>query len=89
LSGNPPAFDIIDIVLRLGAGAVVGVLLGINRDLTNKPIGMWTLGLVSLGAAVVSVSTIHFQGLADHPDARSRVLHGVIQGIMAGIGLHR
>jgi putative Mg2+ transporter-C (MgtC) family protein len=47
---------------------------------------MRTLGLVSLGAAVVSLSTIHFQGLAHHPDALSRVVQGIIQGIMAGIG---
>jgi putative Mg2+ transporter-C (MgtC) family protein len=47
---------------------------------------MRTLDLVSLGAAIISISTVHFQGLADHPDALSRVVQGVIQGIMAGIG---
>jgi putative Mg2+ transporter-C (MgtC) family protein len=47
---------------------------------------MRTLGLVSLGAAVVSLSTVHFEGLANHPDALSRVVQGIIQGIMAGIG---
>jgi putative Mg2+ transporter-C (MgtC) family protein len=86
LDENAASFDIIDIALRLGAAVVVGMVIGINRDLTNKPIGMRTLGLVSLGAAVVSLSTIHFEGLANHPDALSRVVQGVIQGIMAGIG---
>lgn len=62
------------------------MLLGLNRDLSNKPIGMRTLGLVALGAAIVSVSTVHFQNLIDHPDALSRVVQGVIQGVMAGIG---
>jgi putative Mg2+ transporter-C (MgtC) family protein len=80
------AFDVVDIALRLGAAVMVGVVIGLNRDLTNKPIGMRTLGLVSLGAAVVSLSTIHFEGLADHADALSRVVQGIIQGIMAGIG---
>jgi putative Mg2+ transporter-C (MgtC) family protein len=83
---NVAAYDIIDIALRLGAAVIVGVVIGINRDLTNKPIGMRTLGLVSLGAAVVSLSSIHFEGLANHPDALSRVIQGIIQGIMAGIG---
>ena len=83
---NPPGFDIIDIALRLGAAVIVGMLIGLNRDLADKPIGMRTLGLVSLGAAVVAVSTVHFRGLADHPDALSRVVQGIIQGIMAGIG---
>jgi putative Mg2+ transporter-C (MgtC) family protein len=83
---HAPGFDLIDVVLRLGAAVAVGMLIGLNRDLTNKPIGMRTLGLVSLGAAVVAVSTVHFMNLADHPDALSRVVQGAIQGIMAGIG---
>jgi putative Mg2+ transporter-C (MgtC) family protein len=83
---NPPGFDIVDIFWRLTAAVVVGMLIGLNRDLTGKPIGVRTLGLVSLGAAIVAVSTVHFRGLADHPDALSRVVQGVIQGIMAGIG---
>jgi putative Mg2+ transporter-C (MgtC) family protein len=78
-------YEVIDIVLRLGGAATAGVIIGINRDLTNKPIGMRTLGLVSLGAAVVSLATIQFEDLAAHPDALSRVVQGIIQGIMAGI----
>ena len=46
-----------DIALRLGAAAVSGILIGVNRDMANKPIGMRTLGLVSLGAAIASVAT--------------------------------
>ena len=78
-------YEVVDIILRLGAAAAAGVIIGINRDLTNKPIGMRTLGLVSLGAAVVSLATIQFEDLAAHPDALSRVVQGIIQGIMAGI----
>jgi putative Mg2+ transporter-C (MgtC) family protein len=85
LNESPP-LDLVDVALRLVAAVVAGMLIGLNRDLADKPIGMRTLGLVSLGAAVVSVATIHFQGLANHPDALSRVVQGVIQGIMAGIG---
>ena len=78
--------ELIDIVLRSAAAVVVGVLVGLNRDLAGKPIGMRTLALVSLGAAVVSIATIHFADLADHPDALSRVVQGIIQGVMGGIG---
>jgi putative Mg2+ transporter-C (MgtC) family protein len=46
---------------------------------------MRTLGLVALGAAVVSLATIRVEGMADHPDALSRVVQGIIQGIMAFI----
>jgi putative Mg2+ transporter-C (MgtC) family protein len=86
VDANPAGFDTLDIVWRLSAAVVVGMLIGLNRDLTGKPIGMRTLGLVSLGAAIVAVSTVHFRGLAGNPDALSRVVQGVIQGIMAGIG---
>ena len=46
------------LLFRLGAAALAGGLIGLNRDLTNKPIGVRTLGLVALGSAVVVVSTI-------------------------------
>jgi putative Mg2+ transporter-C (MgtC) family protein len=74
-----------DALMRLGAATAAGIAVGINRDLTNKPIGMRTLALVSLGAAAVSVASIQFSFMDNHPDALSRVVQGVIQGIMAGI----
>jgi len=74
-----------DALLRLGAATAAGMAIGINRDLTHKPIGMRTLALVSLGAAAVTVAAIQFSVLERHPDALSRVVQGVIQGIMAGI----
>lgn len=77
--------DFGDIVLRLGVAALAGMAVGLNRDVREKPIGMRTLGLVSLGAALVTVATVHVQSLIEHPDALSRVIQGVIQGIMAGI----
>ncbi len=76
----------IDIVLRLGAAVLTGAVIGINRDLANKPIGMRTLGLVALGAAVVALAGTHIDGIAANPDALSRVVQGIIQGVMAGIG---
>lgn len=86
MDGTTPGFEFIDVAWRLGAAVVVGMLIGLNRDLADKPIGMRTLGLVSLGAAVVAITTVHFRGLAEHPDALSRVVQGVTQGVMAGIG---
>ena len=73
------------ILLRLGAATAAGMVVGLNRDMHNKPIGMRTLGLVSLGAAMVTVATVYFESMIEHPDALSRVVQGVIQGIMAGI----
>jgi putative Mg2+ transporter-C (MgtC) family protein len=77
--------DFEDIALRLGAAALSGILIGINRDMQNKPIGARTLGLVGLGSATVAVAGIQFPGMAENPDAASRVVQGIIQGVMAGI----
>ena len=41
-----------EVLLRLAAAVVAGIVIGLNRDMQNKPIGMRTLGLVGLGAAV-------------------------------------
>jgi len=76
-----------DIVLRLLAAMLAGAALGLNRDLHNKPTGVRTLGLVSLGAAVVVLS------LADAGDinANSRVVQGTLTGIGflgAGVIIH-
>ncbi|MGD9805403.1 MAG: MgtC/SapB family protein [Hyphomicrobiaceae bacterium] len=77
--------ELSDVFMRLAAAAVVGGLVGLNRDLADKPIGVRTLGLVALGAATVSVAGIQVEGMAEHPDAMSRVVQGIIQGVMAGI----
>ncbi|OSQ40350.1 MgtC/SapB family protein [Thalassospira mesophila] len=78
--------ELIDVILRLLAATVIGMMIGLNRDINDKPTGMRTLALVSLGAAVVSVVAVHFEGLIDNPDALSRVVQGILQGVLTGIG---
>lgn len=77
--------DLSEVCVRLLAAATAGGVVGLNRDLADKPIGVRTLALVSLGAATVSVAGIQVQGMAENPDALSRVVQGIIQGVMAGI----
>ncbi|MCK0208534.1 MgtC/SapB family protein [Starkeya koreensis] len=78
--------DEIEALLRLLAAAGCGMIIGINRDLRGKPTGMRTLGLVGLGAALVSLSAMRVEGINGHPDATSRVVQGIVQGVMTGIG---
>ncbi|ESQ87219.1 hypothetical protein ABAC460_20835 [Asticcacaulis sp. AC460] len=78
--------DDLDITLRLVAATVVGMIIGSNRDLRGRPAGIRTMGLVCLGSAMVAVTAQHIPALMQHPDALSRVVQGVIQGVMAGIG---
>jgi len=75
-----------DVILRLLAATVVGMLIGLNRDARGRPAGMRTMGLVALGAAMIAVTAAHIPLLHNQPDAISRTLQGVIQGVMAGIG---
>ena len=81
-----PAVDFGDIALRLFAATAVGGLIGLDREWRGKPVGIRTLALVALGSALVAVSTVHLNVLDNEPDAVSRVVQGIIQGVMAGIG---
>lgn len=75
--------------IALGAAALSGGLLGLNRQLHRKPAGLRTHALVALGAAVVSWLIMEVGHGA--PDAFSRVVQGVITGIGflgAGVIMH-
>ena len=73
-------------VVRLLAAVGAGVALGYPREMVDKPIGMRTLALVSLGAAMVTVSAAAQFDSFKEPDAASRVLQGIVQGLMVGVG---
>lgn len=69
-----------EICLRLGAAVLAGGLVGINREMHSKPVGVRTLGLVALGAALVTLAGSGFTG--DGTDANaSRAIQGTITGI--------
>jgi putative Mg2+ transporter-C (MgtC) family protein len=81
-----------EIVLRLGAATFAGGLIGLNRDLHGKPIGLRTLGLVGLATATVVVLTATFADVTKSPDATSRIIQGILTGIGflgAGVIVHR
>jgi putative Mg2+ transporter-C (MgtC) family protein len=73
--------DQVEISLRLLVATVAGMVVGINRDIHNKPIGMRTLGLVSLGSAIVILSGSVYEGLHFSQDAVSRVVQGILTGL--------
>lgn len=78
-----------EILLRLALAVSLGSVLGWNRRLNDKPAGMRTHALVTLGAAVITLATLSLSphGLAT-PDAMSRVIQGIITGIgFLGAGL--
>lgn len=75
-----------EVALRLIGAVLCGVAIGFNRDLKNKHAGIRTLGLVALGACLVALAALSDPSLHDHPDARSRVVQGVLQGVLTGVG---
>lgn len=75
-----------DEIFRLLAAAGAGIAIGVNREMQGKPLGMRTLALVALGSAIAALTAVDFRGLDEHPDALSRVVQGVLQGVLTGIG---
>jgi putative Mg2+ transporter-C (MgtC) family protein len=76
----------LDIVARLLAACGVGIIIGLNRDLSNKPMGSRTLALVSLGAAAIATAALRFEPITGNAEATARVLQGVIEGVLTGVG---
>lgn len=82
-----------DIFLRLGAAALAGAVLGVNRDLRGKPAGLRTHALVTLSSAIamVAIQEIALGAGQAGVDAASRVIQGLVTGIGflgAGVILH-
>ncbi len=80
-----------EILLRLGVAALAGGLIGLNRDLQGKPIGLKTLGLVGLATAMVVTLADQSGDPARISDAASRIIQGILTGIGflgAGVIVH-
>jgi putative Mg2+ transporter-C (MgtC) family protein len=73
--------ELIDTLARLLVATLAGMAIGLNRDLQGKPVGMRTLGLVSLGSALVILTSTAFGRIHYDQDAVSRVIQGVLTGV--------
>jgi putative Mg2+ transporter-C (MgtC) family protein len=78
-AGWPDTAQFVRIVTRILAAALLGAIIGFERERTGKAAGMRTHMLVALGATLFVVAGLE-SGLST--DGASRV----IQGITAGIG---
>jgi putative Mg2+ transporter-C (MgtC) family protein len=77
------AIDSTEIALRLVAAVLIGSVVGINRELHEKPAGVRTHALVALGSAVVVIAC---RQLGTTPDHQADAMSRAIQGLVAGIG---
>lgn len=76
--------EIIEVTLRLTAALILGGLVGLNRNLHHKSVGLRTLAIVSFGSALFVLAVVPFPGSALTYDNSS--VSRVVQGIVAGIG---
>jgi putative Mg2+ transporter-C (MgtC) family protein len=75
--------EFLDLLGRLALAAVVGMVIGIDRELHRKPAGLRTHALVSLGACLFMVIGML---TAIDPTLDLAAPGRVIQGIVAGVG---
>jgi putative Mg2+ transporter-C (MgtC) family protein len=67
--------------LRLCFAMLIGAIIGLERQIKNKPAGLRTHMLVSLGSAVFTLITIQINGPQVSPDSLSRVVQGITTGV--------
>jgi putative Mg2+ transporter-C (MgtC) family protein len=72
--------DWTDAILRLTAATFIGGAIGLDRDLRGKPTGVRTMGIVSLGAALIVLAS-QYPAHNEDSAAASRVMQGIITGI--------
>ena len=68
----------VEIAIRLLLAAIFGAVVGYEREHAEKPAGMRTLALVSLGAAAFTLASIYGFGLGADP---ARVAAQVVTGV--------
>jgi putative Mg2+ transporter-C (MgtC) family protein len=78
VSGFPDATQLARLLIRLIAAALLGALVGFQREYQGKAAGLRTHMLVSMGSAFFVASPLEF-GMGE--DALSRVIQGITTGI--------
>lgn len=82
-----PGIDF-DIVIRLFISIILGLIIGLEREMTNKTAGLRTHILVCLGATVFTILSIY--GFScDNPENSIRLVHDpsrIAAQIVTGIG---
>ena len=66
---------------RLCFALLIGGIIGLERELRDKPAGLRTHMLVTLGSAIFTIIAIQIGGKEISPDALSRVIQGIASGV--------
>lgn len=76
--GLPDARHLAHVLIRLVAAALLGAIIGFQREKAGKPAGLRTHILVALGTTVVVLAC---SGAGMSMDGLSRVIQGIVTGI--------
>ena len=74
-----------EIGLRLGLATIIGLILGLDRELRGHDAGLRTNALVALSSAMVTLSSLMLFDTLKHLDSQPDPLR-VIQGVAQAIG---
>lgn len=76
--GFPDARQFVQVVIRLIASALLGAVIGMQRERAGKPAGIKTHMLATMGTTVFILGCI---GYGMSSDGLSRVIQGIVTGI--------
>ncbi len=82
-------WPLVDMMLRIFIAAVLGGIMGYEREHADKPAGLRTNILVCVGAALITIVSLYGFGFRSDP---SRVAAGIVVGVGflgAGTIIHR
>lgn len=80
LSKLNPVNDL-EFILRILGALIIGLIIGGEREAKEKPAGLRTNTLVSLGSALFVLLPIELGMATQTPDTLARVLSGIISGV--------
>ncbi len=69
-----------ELAIRLLMSLVIGIIIGLEREIQHKTAGLRTRVLISLGATVFSIASVEFAAVFGKADP-SRVAAGIVTGI--------
>jgi len=76
--GLPDTRQLVQVIIRLFAAALLGAIIGFQREKAGKPAGLRTHMLVTLGTCVFVLACA---GYGMSSDGLSRVIQGIVTGI--------
>lgn len=70
-----------DIVGRVTLAAALGALIGLNRNLHHKYVGLRTMSLIGASTAALVIVSLNGPDGQLHVDAMSRTIQGILTGL--------